>query len=60
MAKGRRTGETPAGARARAQALETARSILDSAAKGEQWDNETLEWAKTVLGNDNSLGVATG
>ncbi|MBV9505099.1 MAG: hypothetical protein JO323_08865 [Acidobacteriia bacterium] len=36
----------------RVQTVETARSILNSAAKGEQWDNETLEWAKNILADD--------
>jgi hypothetical protein len=38
----------------RAQTLETARGILDSVAKGEQWDAETLEWANSVIGDDQT------
>jgi hypothetical protein len=39
----------------RAQTLETApRGILDSAARGEQGDAETLEWAKNVIGDDQT------
>ncbi len=34
-----------------AQTLETARNILDSLAKGEQWDTETIEWARSTLDN---------
>ena len=34
---------------ARAQDLETARSVLDSLAKGDQWDQDTIEWAKTCV-----------
>jgi hypothetical protein len=33
----------------RAQTRETARSILDGVSRGEQWDNDTIEWAKGVL-----------
>ncbi|MBV9154638.1 MAG: hypothetical protein JO097_00115 [Acidobacteriaceae bacterium] len=33
----------------RTQTIETARNILDSVVKGEQWDNDTIEWAKSVL-----------
>ena len=43
----------------RVQTLETARSIVESAAKGEQWDTDTLEWAKSVLANDAALGAPT-
>ena len=33
----------------RAQAAETARGILEGAAKGEEWDAATVEWAKGIL-----------
>jgi hypothetical protein len=35
-----------------AQTIETARSILDSVAKGEQWDSDTIDWAKNIVAND--------
>src|SRR5215471_3462050 len=48
LAQRRRT-EKHRRAQERAQTLETACSTLDSAFKGEQWDNETTEWAKGIL-----------
>ncbi len=33
----------------RAQAVETARGILEGAAKGEDWDSATVEWANRTL-----------
>ncbi|MBV9505392.1 MAG: hypothetical protein JO323_10360 [Acidobacteriia bacterium] len=41
------------------QTIETARSILNSAAEGEQWDNETVEWAKNILANDQPSNAAS-
>jgi hypothetical protein len=42
------------------QMLETARSILDSAAKGEQWDDDTIEWAKRTLADNHASIKTTG
>ena len=42
----------------RAQTRETARSILDGVSRGEQWDNDTIEWAKSILTNDHASTAA--
>lgn len=39
----------------KAQTIVTARSILESVANGEQWDNDTLEWAKNILASQASI-----
>jgi hypothetical protein len=44
----------------RTQTVGTARNILDSVAKGDHWDNDTIEWAKSVLANDQGSSAATG
>jgi hypothetical protein len=45
---------------ARAQILETAGSILESVSRGEQWDNDTIEWAKAILAENGGSEAATG
>ena len=44
----------------RAQAIETARSILDSVARGEEWDAATVEWAKGIVAETTSSDSAAG
>ena len=40
--------------RERAERVERARAILQSAAKGDEWDNETLEDARRILADDEA------
>ena len=42
------------------QSIETARSILDGVAKGEEWDAATVEWAQSVLTAAGGGRVTTG
>jgi hypothetical protein len=40
--------------RERAERVERARAILQSAAQGDEWDNETLEDARRILADDEA------
>ncbi len=44
----------------RAQAVETARSILDSISKGEEWDAASIDWARSILAETAGSHAATG
>jgi hypothetical protein len=46
----------------RTQAIKTARSILEGTARGEQWDDSAVAWAKDILGEntpESTLGKST-
>lgn len=43
-----------------AQSVETARAIIEGVAKGEEWDNSTVDWAKGILAGNGEGHAATG
>ena len=45
--------------RERAERVERARAILQSAAQGDEWDNETLEDARRILADDEAGPIPT-